>query len=126
MAKKNKPNYPNQKAYAAGTTLAPASAPSGLLGRMFATVKQAAPVLKMDAPHWDEDQVKDLWGKLPTPEQLQFQVFTDQFTQLGTQMKEAHDETPNREAVRHNQHILGAAPLNLPVLLLSASYPPAK
>lgn len=93
MATKKRSNYPNQKAYATGTTPAPAppSAPSGLLGRMVATVKQAAPMLKMDAPHWDEDQIKDLWEKLPTPEQLQFQAFIEQFAQLGTQMKEAHE-----------------------------------
>ena len=89
MAKKNKLNYPNPKALVPGST--PAPAPSSLFGRMLATVKQAAPLLKMDAPNWSEDQLKDLWGKLPSSEQQQFQVFIDQFAQLGTQMKEAHE-----------------------------------
>lgn len=89
MAKKNKLNYPTPKALVPGST--PAPAPSSLFGRMLATVKQAAPLLKMDAPNWSEDQLKDLWGKLPSSEQQQFQVFIDQFAQLGTQMKEAHE-----------------------------------
>lgn len=89
MAKKNKPNYPNQKALVAGST--PAPAPGSLLGRMFATVKQAAPLLKIDAPNWNEDQLKDLWGKLPSPELQKFQMFMEQFAQLGTQMKDAHE-----------------------------------
>ena len=93
MATKKKSNYPNQKAYAAGTIPVPATAPApdSLIRRMFATVKQTAPLLKMDAPHWDEDLVKDLSGKLLSSEKLQFQAFIEQFAQLGTQMKEAHE-----------------------------------
>lgn len=87
MAKKPKPPSQNQKY----SPSAPAVAPSNLLGRMFATVKQAAPLLKMEAPAWNEDHIKDFLGKLPSQEGQQFQGFIEQFAQLGIQMKEAYD-----------------------------------
>lgn len=87
MAKKPKPPSQNQK-YSPSS---PAVAPSNLLGRMFATVKQAAPLLEMEAPAWNEDHIKGFLGKLPSQEQQQFQGFIEQFAQLGTQMKDVHD-----------------------------------
>ena len=118
MAKKNKSNYPNQKVLAAGST--PAPAPNSLLGRMVATVKQAAPLLKMDAPKWDEDQLKDLWGKLPSPELQQFQVFIEQFALLGTQMKEAHGRFVAAESDFNAQRQAGDAKLAQEISRLSA------
>lgn len=118
MAKKNKSNYPNQKVLAAGST--PAPAPNSLLGRMVATVKQAAPLLKMDVPNWDEDQLKDLWGKLPSPELQQFQVFIEQFAQLGTQMKEAHERFVAAESDFNAQRQAGDAKLAQEISRLGA------
>ena len=122
MAKKNKPNYPNQKAYAAGTSPVPATAPApdSLIRRMFATVKQAAPVLQMDAPHWDEDQIRDLSEKLPSPENLQFRVFIEQFAQFGTQMKEAHERFVAAESKFSAQQQTGDAKLAQEIARLGA------
>lgn len=122
MAKKNKPNYPNQKTYASGTTALPATAPApdNLIRRMFATVKQAVPVLKMDGPHWDEDQIKDLSEKLPSPENLQFQVFIEQFAQFGTQMKEAHERFVAAESKFSAQQQTGDAKLAQEIARLGA------
>ena len=57
----------------------------------MATATQAAPVLKIDVPNWNEAQLNELWAKLPPPEQQQFQIFIDQFAQLGRQMRDAHE-----------------------------------
>jgi hypothetical protein len=111
MGKKNKPNFPNPKPLIPGATPASAPPPSGLIGRMIAATKQVVPVLKIDAPNWNEDQLKDLWGKLPSSEQQQFQVFIDQFAQLGSQMKDAHERYVTAESDLEAQQQAGDAKL---------------
>lgn len=96
MGKKNKPSLPNRKIPVPGAT--PAVVPSGLLGRLLPTVKQAAPLLKTEMPNWSEDHIKDFLGKLPSQEGQQFQGFIEQFAQFGTQMKEAHERFETAES----------------------------
>lgn len=96
MVKKTKSSPPNRKI--PGPVATPAVAPSNLLGRLFATTQQAAPLLKTETPNWSEGHIQDFLGKLPSQEQQQFQGFIEQFAQFGTQMKEAHERFVRAES----------------------------
>lgn len=63
------------------------AAPPPVLNKLFATAQQAAPLLNIPPPDWNEQEVRALWTDAP-PEVLQsLGTFIEQFASLGTQLK---------------------------------------
>lgn len=62
-------------------------APPPVLSKLFATTLQAAPLLNIPTPEWNEQEVRELWTNAP-PEVLQrLGTFIEQFASFGTQLK---------------------------------------
>lgn len=79
MGKKNR--IPTQSRSTGQAALPPA------LHKLFATAQQAAPLLNIPPPEWNEQEVRDLWTDAP-PEVLQhLGAFIEQFASFGTQLK---------------------------------------
>ena len=63
------------------------AAPPPVLHKLFATAQQAAPLLNIPPPDWNEQEVRALWSAAP-PDVLQsLGTFIEQFASLGTQLK---------------------------------------
>lgn len=63
------------------------AAPPPVLHKLFATAQQAAPLLNIPPPDWNEQEVRALWSDAP-PDVLQsLGTFIEQFASLGTQLK---------------------------------------
>lgn len=86
MPKHKKPVPPTPKP----TGAAAAAPPSGLLGKLMATVEQASPAAGFTPPTtWSEPDVVALLDQLPAEALPKFQGFVDQFASMGSQLKDA-------------------------------------
>lgn len=63
------------------------AAPPAFLSKLFATPMQAAPLLNIPPPDWNEQEVRDLWTGAPQEVLQRLGAFIEQFASFGTQLK---------------------------------------
>jgi len=79
MGKKNRP--PTQSKPTGQAT------PPAFLSKLLATPLQAAPLLDVPPPDWNEQEVRELWTGAPPEVQQHLGAFIEQFASFGTLLK---------------------------------------
>jgi len=79
MGKKNRPPTQSKPTGQA--------APPAFLSKLLATPLQAAPLLDITPPDWNEQEVRELWTGAPPEVQQRLGAFIEQFASFGTLLK---------------------------------------
>lgn len=99
MGKKNRPPTQSKPTGQA--------APPAFLSKLLATPLQAAPLLDIAPPDWNEQEVRELWTGAPPEVQQRLGAFIEQFASFGTLLKKRlHDLDERRTAIEAERQSL--------------------
>lgn len=99
MGKKNRPPTQSKPTGQA--------APPAFLSKLLATPLQAAPLLDITPPDWNEQEVRELWTGAPPEVQQRLGAFIEQFASFGTLLKNRlHDLDERRTAIEAERQSL--------------------